>query len=100
TQARTSVPKYKIYREIKFLYQLQKKSRMHNGDKISRCDQSKFNTQIDSLNQSYQTQIPRMPKFWSQVDLENLKNWGKILRKKAEKEERKKKEKEISLKVE
>src|SRR5260363_301912 len=73
---------------------------MHNGDEISLCDQSKFNTQIDSLNQSYQTQIPRMPKFWSQVDLENLKNWGKILRKKAEEEERKRREKEISLKVE
>ncbi|CAG8851489.1 36402_t:CDS:2, partial [Gigaspora margarita] len=69
-------------------------------DKISLCDQSKFNTQIDSLNQSYQTQTPQMPKFWSQVDLENLKNWEKILRKKAEEEEHKRKEKEISLKVE
>ncbi|CAG8846099.1 18631_t:CDS:1, partial [Gigaspora margarita] len=66
TQARISVPKHKIYREIKFLYQLQKKSRMHNGNEISLCDQLKFNTQIDSLNQSYQTQILRMPKFWSQ----------------------------------
>ncbi|CAG8850937.1 37197_t:CDS:1, partial [Gigaspora margarita] len=47
TQARILVPKYKIYREIKFLYQLQKKSQMHNGDEISLCDQSKFNTQID-----------------------------------------------------
>ncbi|CAG8849510.1 32951_t:CDS:2, partial [Gigaspora margarita] len=48
TQARISVPKHKIYREIKFLYQLQKKNRMHNGNEISLCDQSKFNTQIDS----------------------------------------------------
>ncbi|CAG8842606.1 45907_t:CDS:1 [Gigaspora margarita] len=44
---------------------MQKKSRMHIGDKISLCDQLKFNTQIDSLNQLYQTQIPQMPKFWS-----------------------------------
>ncbi|CAG8854735.1 33595_t:CDS:2, partial [Gigaspora margarita] len=100
TQVRISVPKHKIYREIKFLYQLQKKNQMHNGDEISLCNQSKFNIQIDSLNQLYQTQIPQMPKFWSQIDLENLKNWEKILRKKVEEEECKRKKKEISLKVE
>ncbi|CAG8823632.1 16464_t:CDS:1, partial [Gigaspora rosea] len=48
----------------------------------------------------YQTQIPLMPKLWSQIKTEELKNWGKVLRKKLKVEECKRKENEISFKIE
>ena len=41
-----------------------------------------------------------MPNRWDQVQIDELKNWGKILRKKISKEEQRRKDKEIWEKVE
>ncbi|CAG8740444.1 31880_t:CDS:2 [Gigaspora margarita] len=62
--------------------------------------QARFNRQIENINQLYQMQISLIPDFWSQIEIEELKNWGKVLRKKAEVEEHKRRENKISLKIE
>ena len=100
-QSKKSIPKCKIYKEIKLLYQIQKKKlQAHVAERINNIDQANFNSQIEEINQVYQTQIHPLPEYWSQVNINKLKNWGKVLRKKVEEEEHKNKEKEISTRIE
>ena len=100
-QSKKSIPKCKIYKEIKLLYQIQKKKlQAHVAERINNIDQANFNSQIEEINQVYQTQIHLLPEYWSQIDINKLKNWEKVLRKKVEKEECKNKEKEISIRIE
>ena len=100
-QSKKSIPKCKIYKEIKLLYQIQKKKlQAHVAERINNIDQANFNSQIEEINQVYQTQIRPLPEYWSQVDINELKNWRKVLRKKVEEEECKNKEQEISTRIE
>ena len=73
-QVKTSVPKCKMYKEIKFLFQLQKKRHKHDREEINPDDQARFNRQIENINQLYQMQILLMPDSWSQIETEELKN--------------------------
>ena len=68
--------------------------------KINLDERESLNVRIDEINQLHQTQIAFLPEWWNQIQLVELKNWGKILRKKACEEESKKKEREIREKIE
>ena len=63
-QSKKSIPKCKIYKEIKLLYQIQKKKlQAHVAERVNNIDQANFNSQIEEINQVYQTQIRPLPEY-------------------------------------
>ena len=100
TQERASTPRSSVYSESKFLYHIIKKSKKSLQEKINPVEKEGLNRRINEINQLHQTQIAQMPEWWNLVQVEDLRNWGKILRKKANAEEQKRKEKEIREKIE
>ncbi|CAG8851779.1 17006_t:CDS:2, partial [Gigaspora margarita] len=95
-----AVPKLKIYKEIGFLYQIIKDIKKLPEQKIDHKLQSSYNSEIFLMNMKYNTKIPLLKHEEYLLRLKNYKDWLKVLKKKAEIEQRKKKEEKIQQKIE
>ncbi|CAG8801845.1 34601_t:CDS:1, partial [Gigaspora margarita] len=67
------IPKCKYHKELKLLYKICKYKKEKDVDKISHSERSRFNIQIEQINEKNIMEIPPLPSAWNLVNVDELR---------------------------